>query len=591
MFPFLLLLSFIYLLLAHTFIPNLGGVILHPREYLLWIVILLLVAYAFSGALLRGKIRLPPGRKAFLLFIFLSLLSAPLNPMLNRDAFLIQSVHLFAIYAVWLALNQFRYSRRVRDRILLLIFLSAGIEAIIGLLQFMGYYRFIPVTPLVEEQQTFVWGAFQQKNLLGSFLALGGVASFYLLTAPVVRTGGPLTKFLLIMFSFLISTVLVFANSRIAWIGFLAGLLVVGLTRFRFYKAVKLTALVWACGVVCGLTVGVLAYGGLENYRRSLMERESSNAQRILMLKTSWEMFREKPLTGHGFGNFESLYMRYQAKVAEREKELRRYIGDFVSHPHNEIANVAVQSGILGLAGLFLVSVSFLRMLLKLGLRKGGLYAGLLSPLLFHTLVEFPLELSVVHYFTFVLLLSLISSHLCEVKSLHPHPYVKVSVLVFTWTVFTLSSLWLLNTFKDYMRMVLFVVETEKGRFRPELMEGAVSNLYLKDWAVPLLMLEKAKNAMKEGDEKFLKEFIVWSEAEKVRRPIPQLFIFQASALAYLGKKHKNITLMDESMKVIEDGLRMYPNNRELKKLKGLVVANSIRLFIDYLKGEDGGKI
>jgi O-antigen polymerase len=151
--------------------------------------------------------------------------------------------------------------------------------------------------------------------------------------------------------------------------------------------------------------IGVWIYGGSEDYRASLIQRESSNAQRILMLKTSWEMFKEEPLKGHGFGNFESLYMRYQAKVADKNEDLRKFIGGFVSHPHNEIAYIAVQSGMLGLAGFAVAVAVFLKMIRRIGFQKGGLYLGLLFPFSFHSLVEYPLELSVVHYFTFLLIL------------------------------------------------------------------------------------------------------------------------------------------------------------------------------------------
>ena len=576
----LLPLAFIYLLLTHLFLPNLGGTLLHPREYFIWIVINFILLLAVFRVVREGEVRLPPGRIPFLVFILLSLSSALFNPLLNKETFLIGSVHLFAIYFIWIALNQFDMTKGLRDRVLALILASAVIEALIGLFQFLGWFRFLPVTPL--EGEGFVWGAFQQKNLFGSFVATGLVISLYFASSPLVR--GPVLLPLFLASSGLLGLGLVFSNSRTAWVGFILGSLILLVSRLRIYRSVKTVPVLWAVLVGLSIALGIEVYGGSEDFKRSLTKRESSNAQRILMLRTSWEMFKERPVTGHGFGNFESLYMRYQAKVLEREKEYSRFVGGFVSHPHNEVANVAVQSGLIGLFGLGVVVLSFLRMIWRLGREKGGLYVGLLSPLVFHTLVEYPLELSVVHYFTFILLLALVSSHLVEIRKVNLAPEVRKSVLIASLVLFLFASASILITFRDYMRMVLFAVELEKGKLRPELMEGAVKNPYLKSWAVPMLMLSRAKKAIEEKDTEFLKEFVLWADREKVRRPHPNVFIFGSLALAVLGEEYKDLSLMDESMKLVEEGLRIYPNDRRLADLKGVILAKSIPIVVDYLR-------
>jgi O-antigen polymerase len=586
----LLLLSLIYLFLVHLFLPNIGGVILHPREYLIWVLILGLISFSFARVFLRGELKLPPGRVALLVFILLSLSSALFNPLLNKESFLIGSVHLFAIYLIWLGLNQLDFSRALRDKILLLIFLSAVIEALIGILQLAGLYKAIPITPLVNEQQSFIWGAFQQKNLFGSFIALGIVVSLHLMSSPLIRFRGIWLKGLFFLSVFLLGLNLVFANSRTAWIGFVGGVLILLLFRFGIYRAVPLSTALWSLTLGAGLAVGIWIYGGSEDYRTSLIQRESSNAQRILMLKTSWEMFKEEPFKGHGFGNFESLYMRYQAEVAKEDEHLRRFIGGFVSHPHNEIAYIAVQSGMLGLVGFAVAVVAFARMIYKIGSQKGGLYLGLLFPFSFHSLVEYPLELSVVHYFTFLLILAMLSSHLAERRKLNLSGTLKTAGVLTSAVLFLVTSGWFLLTFRDYMRMVLFVVELDRGSFRPELMEGAVKNLYLRNWAVPLLMIERARKAVKEKDLEFLKEFIPWAREERIRRPIQQLYLMEATALVVLGEEYKNLRLLDESMKVVEEGLKLYPNSEDLKKLRKLIVAKSIGLFVDYLRGSEDGK-
>jgi hypothetical protein len=184
----------------------------------------------------------------------------------------------------------------------------------------------------------------------------------------------------------------------------------------------------------------------------------------------------------------------------------------------------------------------------------------------------------------------MISSHLARTKRIHLSKYLRLAGVMVSVILFLGISSWFILTFRDYMRMVLFVVELDKGSFRPELMEGAVKNLYLRNWAVPLLMIEKAKKSIEREDLEFLKKFIIWADRERVRRPIKQLYLMEATALAILGKKYKNLAFLDESMRIVEEGLRLYPNSEELRKLSKLIMAKSIKLYVDYLRGPENGK-
>ena len=577
----LFLLSLIYLVFAHLFLPNLGGVLLHPREYLIWIALLGILSLSFIRVLKRGELFLPEGRVAFLLFILLSVSSSIFNPPLSKELFLVQSFHLLALYFIWLSLNQFRMNRKEKDRVLFLIFWSALIEALIGLMQFFRLYRFVPVTPL--EGEGFVWGAFQQKNLFGSFIAVGLVISLHLISSPLLRSRRFLIYALMGAIPILGATI-VFSNSRTAWIGLLIGSLTLLLLRFKVYKSLKGITLIWGLLVAAGVLLGVYLYGGSEEYKKAVLERESSNAQRILMLKTSLKMFLEKPVTGFGFANFPSLYMHHQAEVLEEEGKLRRFAGGFVSHPHNEIANIAVQSGILGLTGLLLVVTSFLRVLFKIGPQKAGLYVALLTPIVVHSLLEYPLELSVVHFFTFTLFLSLITSHTSKRVTFKLGKQVKAILYTAVGVFFLFSTTWTLRTFLDYMRMTLFAVEIERGRFRPELLEGAMKNVYLKLWAERMYMVERAKRAVENRDTEFLKKFVPWSGSYRKKLPLEEVYYMEAVALMTLGREYKNLGLMDESMKVVEEGVRLYPNSERLRSLKGIIFREAVEVLADQLR-------
>ena len=574
------LLALIYLFLAHLFIPNVGELLLHPREFLIWIAIGAIVLLAVHRVVGTSSLKAPPARVAFLLFLLLSIASILFNPLLNKDLFIIQAVHRLGIYLLWVFLSEFDYSKQLIDRILFILFISASIEAGVGLLQIHGYTRFLPITPILGNQ--FPWGAFQQKNLFGSFLAVGLVVSLYLSTTLKEYIRRALVPAFYI-FPAMIASAISLTGSRTAWVGAIGGVaILLVLRRERFRSALKYTAL-WAVSVLAGLTFGMLTTGTEQIYRATVEAKESSNVQRILMLKTSLRMFLEKPITGHGFGNFQSLYMYKQAEEIGSEEEKGVSV-QFTSHPHNEIALIAVQSGVMGLVGLGIALFAFGRMFVKLGRHESGIYLSALFPIAFHTMVEYPLELSVIHMLTFVLLLAMPSGILAEPKALGIKA--KKPVMVVSLIAFVAFSLWMLSALITYYDIVRFTRLEEQGKTKPELLTKTLKNPYLRNWTKQMYMIARAKVAIEEKDIKFLKEFVRWADMEKKRRPIRELFYIQSLALTLLGEHSKNLALMDEAMKVAEEGEKLYPGWEEFKKLKGLIFRSSIKIVVNYKGGD-----
>lgn len=79
------------------------------------------------------------------------------------------------------------------------------------------------------------------------------------------------------------------------------------------------------------------------------MKKESADG-RVLIWECSWEMIKDKPLTGHGFGAFNAKYMLYQADYfAEHSNSRYEQLADNVKHPFNEFLLVAVEYGVIGL--------------------------------------------------------------------------------------------------------------------------------------------------------------------------------------------------------------------------------------------------
>jgi len=75
--------------------------------------------------------------------------------------------------------------------------------------------------------------------------------------------------------------------------------------------------------------------------------KQMAYVQRFLIWKAGYSMFKERPILGHGWGNFEIIYPFHQGKYLK----IKKY-SPFRTHAnnaHNEILEIASQTGILGL--------------------------------------------------------------------------------------------------------------------------------------------------------------------------------------------------------------------------------------------------
>ena len=137
--------------------------------------------------------------------------------------------------------------------------------------------------------------------------------------------------------------------TRSAWLGAgVVGLLFAALYLRRFIPAAALLA---AAGIVVVSTAGDL--GGLVNLKRdkhlSAADSAKSMELRPVLAKVAWEMFKDKPLLGHGYGGYRQSYLPY---VSDRYHNSLEIVRPYIQH--NIILSLLVDSGLLAMS-LFLV--------------------------------------------------------------------------------------------------------------------------------------------------------------------------------------------------------------------------------------------
>lgn len=592
----LAVLSAVLLFLMHIFLPNVGGAIAHQREYIIWIAIGTIVFLGILNVVMKRQLLESPIRMYFLLFIVLLLSSSIFNPIKNIDLFVMTSARLAAGFLLWLAFLQFDLTDKERLSILSLIFISAVIESAIGIMQFFGLYRYIPITPAPDVGM--VGGVFQQKNLFASWIATGLIISLYLITTNRFELYKRKKKILFLASIGILSLSLIIAGSRTGLLGAALAMAVILTMMWKQYSAAKRHLIVWFLAFFIGTSGGFYLLSikddlGIEKLTKKQIEwladkGATSYGERILMYKTSLEMFKEKPLFGQGFSNFGSLYMYHQAKTMKSAPEYKKISGgNFTSHPHNELFLIISESGLAGAAAVLIVIYGFLKAVMRLGKEQAGLYTALLTPLIIHTLVEYPLQLSTAHYLLFVILIYMASSHPLNATQLKLSPFMaKAAIMVFSgiYMVFLTYTVMTFNAYNGLVRWDIDYTETGKGEDKDIL--PSTGNIYLRNWARPMHMLTKAEKAVEDvgKNEAFLNDFLKWSNLEKQRLPVFPVFYYDARVLLAMGIHYKQHAYFDEAMKTVEQGLLLYPNNEDLKRLKPRIVSEVFKAIFSGRK-------
>lgn len=563
----------LYLIVMHIGIPNFGGPIVIPTTYLVWIVISFFITISVIYILRQSSFSQPWILKYILLFVCLSLITVLFNPILNYHSFFYKTMGLIGGIIFFISLHQFELTSSEKDRLLFVVFISGLIEACYGIIQyFCGPNLILPFVPPIIKGT--ISGNFQQPNVFSSFMATSIVISLFLITRPLFKNLQAGYRIVFYIFIAVLSYVLFLSNSRAGYIGAAVAALILFISRRRIYKCIPKHALCWLIAVIIGIGT---AYAFEEGYFKRTpyiftKVKDTANESRILIYRASYEMFKDKPLLGHGVGNFGSYYLYYQRDILKKHPEYKKfYQPNYKSHPHNEILYRLTESGLAGGIGMIILVSAFCLIIFRLGRERGGLYFSLLFPLSFHTQVEYPLYQSAAHFMLFMILCYLPSSHFSKKIPVKLHNFLKYALTGLTAAVFILITIFLFKTLNAHLDMVKYnILLEQKGEIRMRLLKGSMGNGYLKQMGTRFYMDAKLRIGLFATNKKLIREFMDWSEDE--RQITPYLFFYEreSRALYALGFKREAFDLLDE-------GLSLYPDKAELLEIRTVFVAEEIK--------------
>ena len=395
------------LLLAHPslYSRSLAYILLIQAIFLVWLVILVRERF-------RWKWMLPPKELvgAVSLLGVGSLLAWFLSPLASvKSLFFLSAQFLFLWLGWWLGRDQ--------DLVKLLggvALWGAGVASVYGLFQYWQLDPLSTVTLFADRVVSFFENPNHFGNYLAGLLPLGLVA---FLQAVNWKSRSGWCALVGLMYIGLLITA-----SRGAWWAALAGSLVLlGGYVYQVYRGVVGVRWIWI-GVLLVLLGTITALFSEQTVTKgpagpvSVRERMLSSknivepgavedfaiAHRYRIWQVTWEMIRERPLLGQGYGVYPRRFVEIRKTLQERgvfsTEEWNTYFD--TPYAHNEYLHIWAESGLLGLAGFMglitLVVWYAVRGGWRTRLERLDLWGalGLVAAMLVHSMVSYPLHLS-----------------------------------------------------------------------------------------------------------------------------------------------------------------------------------------------------
>jgi len=302
--------------------------------------------------------------KPLLLFFFVSFLSVAYSFSIHPEMklailsfggrnLLFLFLNCIAVFYITIYLLQ---DERNLKRLLYIAFAVGTLASLYAIIQYQGIE---PIWPgKIEPFGARSVSTFGNPNFLASFL---------ILILPVIAVLAlyekSLTKKLFLGGLFGVNFLgLLVTHTRSAWLGFFVASIFVAFFLATHQVSIILRNRKWLI-FLAGLLFLVMFYPvrverqgerkvmvvklAIEKVKSLTDFKQMAYVQRFLIWQAAYSMFKERPLLGHGWGNFEIIYPFHQGKYLE----IKKY-SPFRTHAnnaHNEILEIVSQTGIVGL--------------------------------------------------------------------------------------------------------------------------------------------------------------------------------------------------------------------------------------------------
>jgi len=505
----------------HFNLDHLGGYGLYlPFNTVGWVFISLLIGLGSWEIRKSGEIIF--SRFQMVCWIGIGLMCIPLIYPNNENAALaLQRVlGLGGGITLFISFQQFRFNREDRNWFLFIILGGILIQAFYGLSQL-----FLPLECWFGISADRPFGVLMQKNIMATFLVTGAAISLFLLLKDESIKEHKIKMWFIYSVPFLTSILYLPLQSRT---GYLTFPLSIGLISILGYKKKK-QLFTWLGLAIIGFFIGAKA----PYLKRNEGEKIHSTSVRKILYQLSYELYRENPIIGVGYGNYFSSYRHYFAQRKSEDSSVLNFTGN-IDHPHNETLFWMVEGGIAPLIGLLIIAGGFLIMIWRAKIPEAWGTAGLILPILIHTQLELPFYLSLIHWFLFIFLLYCIDEEygakVVKKMPLKIFPGV-VAVLIPGITIFYMITV---------LQTGFVITKYERSKFKDHNLLWSAWNP--KSWHKKydtIVMTLQLNIARKTKNSEGFQNYIQWAKGYVKHSPYPFIYYDLAKAYEAIGNKEK----------------------------------------------------
>jgi O-antigen polymerase len=416
--------------------------------------------------------------------------------------------------------QQFRFNREERYWFLYIILVGILIQASYGLSQ-----HFLPLKSWFGISVDRTFGVLMQKNVIATFLVTGAAISLYLLLKDESIKESNIKKWFIYSIPFLTSILYLPLQSRT---GYLTFSLAIALVSILGYKKKK-QLFTWLGLAIIGFLIGAKA----PYLKRIEGEKIHSTSVRKILYQLSYELYRENPIIGVGYGNYFSSFRHYYAQRKNEDPSVLSFTGN-IDHPHNETLFWMVEGGIAPLVGLLIIAGGFLIMIWRAKSPEAWATAGLILPILIHTQLELPFYLSLIHWFLFIFLLYCIDEDFGEwqVKNISWKIFLRVVAILIPG----ITILYMITV----LQTGFVITKYERTRFKDHnlLFSAWNSNSWHKKYDT-IVMTLRLNIAGKTKNREEFQDYIQWAEDYVKHSPYHFIYYDLAKAYEAIGNKEK----------------------------------------------------
>ena len=546
-------LIFLFVLAPLYFQPNMGGRGLSLTfNITTWAVATALICYASLLVTVKKTIRLPRHSLYFAAAPVVIILNSVVTGSSQPTVFIFRELFLLGGLFFFLALFQFKPRQDQVEWILLCIALSTIIHAAIGILQIFNPE--VLGNWYATSGDQVPRGVFQQINVQVSFLATGIAISIYLLSRPIAKRFNYVVSSLVILSIGVNSFVIIYSGSRVGLLSLVVSLLL--LLFFRRKQLLHNKVLV-LCALIAITSGTFLGRDGMERSfaQTANIAQGVSRDARINMYRIAFEIVAQKPIQGHGIGNFLRVWNLQASDYVSRHPDA--LLPPYLDHPHNELVYWLIEGGLVIVAGILAAIIAVLSGLYRCGPRRAAGYIAMLLPVTLHTQVELPFYISSVHWFLWLLLIFVVMRHSAYGKKL-VLSVAAIRLVQLTSIIVLVTSLYFLHhTSRAQNDLMAFVTQrTIDTRY----LQIALQNSYHKQLAQELAMRALLYKGINTDNPAYVTEFVEWSVTQLTRQPKLIFFIDLARASIYLDDN-------ELKCRIAKSGLEMYAHSKALREL------------------------